>query len=293
MNIVVASILAGIWVAAAVLPSSRNWRFFAALVPWTVVTIAMSALPLDVGRILFAAAIFIAVYGVVSPYALGLGSMTRDEERADATLRVAWRALATPHGPEEPPTAAAQLDPECFPRQSLWRPAARLLRRAAMPGLHRSNATSTPSSAFLRAGVAIWNVAQQQHVIRGQRVPSAWDEDLLLRCYQDEFTDLVPREALVEYPIVPLGAWDNEASHLVDELAAVPLGDHKARKTRESLVEAMRALLAVAQGDRSAEAMGRQDLTARSLGTAWQELASYAEAEADGPATSRRGPTGT
>jgi hypothetical protein len=93
-----------------------------------------------------------------------------------------------------------------------------------------------------------------------------------LRCYFEEFTTVVPNDALIDQPVVALGGWD-EAAHVIDAVREIPVSDPIASRVRGALMAAMEDQLNVARGDRSTEAKDQQRMSAESMTQEWAALA--------------------
>ncbi|HEX9044925.1 MAG TPA: hypothetical protein VF802_07870 [Candidatus Limnocylindrales bacterium] len=279
-NLALIVIVAVVWLVALALPSSRNLRFLVALGVWSLLAISTGAVPGAQGQLALAALLFGVAYALLAPTGLGIDSMSPAERKADSALRNAFRVLSgssVRRGIEE---VAVGLKPSNMPDDT-WRSATRLLRRSAIERLGLSSRpSSTPPSAFLEAGVRVWRSVAWRRVLWGRpKPPSAWDEDVLLRCYQADFDDVIPSAGLVPNRIIHLDEWERTADDLITELLSLELHDDVARRAQATLAEAMSATVAVARGDRSSEAISRQASAAAQLSRAWEELAADREVE--------------
>ncbi len=132
-----------------------------------------------------------------------------------------------------------------------------------------SSPERTPLGAYRRAGQHYWRLALDRRVIGRPRAPSAWDEDVLLRCFLDEFDRLLPRGSSLT-PFAGHEGWDAEARRRVDELRVVRLLHPMPIANRRLLVEEMEARLAVAIGDLSEPAVERMQSSATARNQGWQ-----------------------
>jgi hypothetical protein len=95
-----------------------------------------------------------------------------------------------------------------------------------------------------------------------------------LRCYFEEFTAVVPSDALIDQPIVALGGRDDEAARVIHAVGEIPVSDPIASRVRDALVAAMEGQLAIARGERSNEAKDRQRASAELMTEQWAALVS-------------------
>lgn len=271
------AVLALAWIAALLFPSSRNRRFIVALALWTVLMSAASQAPPNVRPLLAALLIAICAYAIARPSDFVIGSLTHAEERADDMLRRVWVSLQSADGPPAIAKVDGQTDPRWFPPGD-WRLAARLVHCAVATLSGQRQTSSIPASTFVDAGVAYWNRAHWHRILWGRpRGPSPYQEEVLLRCYQEEFNDLMSFPSLGEGATTATGAWTEEAETLIAELRAASIRDTAVRDTRAALLGAMTAHLAVAHGDRSAVALDRRRESQETLAIAWTRLAAQDE----------------
>jgi hypothetical protein len=192
------------------------------------------------------------------------------EAEADRLFRRVSPWLREKAGDSEAALAlASSLAPGTFPvTGGEWAVAAELFRQSLLRRAGVVASTLTPVMAFDAAARSFWRAGLERGLIGRRHRPSAWDEGAALRCYSEEFRALIPRQALEERPLIPLGGWDIEAERVVDALSAIPL--NAAAPTRDAMVATMRDTLALARGDRSEEAFIRRRASAEQLEAAWK-----------------------
>jgi hypothetical protein len=121
-------------------------------------------------------------------------------------------------------------------------------------------------------------------VIGRRQLPTRWDEDVLLRCFSEEFDRVIPIAALAEEPITPQGEWDLAAYKLIRDLARTRLLDPDSSEMQRLLVEYMTAKLAIALGDRSPSALERGKAAATAATAKWPALDAAAYQAKEKPA---------
>jgi len=259
--------------------ASRAFRYpgiLAAVVAWTVAWFGAIALleatPERVARIVLAVAMGLVLGW---PGRLSLLHLRRAEAEADRLFRRVSAWLRTPQAnADEAVALAASLAPGAFPVDGgEWAVAAALFRRSLLRRITVDPSTLTPAAAYERAARSFWRAGFDRGLLGRRSQPDAWDEGVVLRAYYEEYRRLIPRQALVERPMIPLGGWDDAAERVVMSLADIPLADPVARRTRDAMAVLMTDELAFARGDRSEEALARLDASAASVTEAWAAMA--------------------
>jgi hypothetical protein len=246
------------------------------MVVWTVAWFGSLALlpsgPERIVRVLLVIAVGVVI---LWPERLGLLSMSGHEADADRLFRRVspWLRERNPDAAGGIALAASLSSPALPTTDGEWAVAATLFRRSLLRRAAATPSSYTPATAYERAARSFWRAGLERHLLGRRFSPDVWDEGVALRCYHDEFESLIPREALVERPLIPLGGWDDDAERVVDAIRGIPLRIQTARSTREALLAAMTDELAVARGDRSAEALARQRASAEFMNRQWAALA--------------------
>jgi hypothetical protein len=269
-----------VWLFVVATGRFRHPRFLLAMVFWTVAWFAAAAfLPDAPDR---AARVVLAIVfgvGVFVPQRFGLLTVGGAEADADRILRrvSGWLGKESTDT-QAAASLAASLSPAEFPvMEGDWAVAAALFRRSLLRRAGVATSTHTPVTAHERAARSFWRAGLERGQIGRQYRPDAWDEDVALRCYLEEFHEVIPREALVDHPVLPLGRWDVEAERVIETLTAIPLTDPIVREARYSLVAEMTDELAIARGDRSEQALARQRISAEQLNRQWAAMARHEE----------------
>lgn len=265
--------MAILWAMALVPSATRNWRFLVFLAVASVIVIGAAALGGLIGRVVEVGTFATALVALAWPARVGLGSLDPVDGEADATLRRLALALDGP-APEVHALAflaTLHAPPFTTPGGS-WEAAGRcyrvILARLGDPDAGRSP-DRTPLGAFRRAGRHYWQLALDRRVIGRPHDPSAWDEDVLLRCFLDEFDRLFPQGSSLD-PFEGRPGWDLEARHLIDEVAGLRLRHSLPSANRRLLRDAMEATITVALGDHSDAAVDRMRTTSAAIHQQWQ-----------------------
>ena len=266
--------MALLWTTALVSRASRNWPFLVALAAASIIAIGAATVGGRTGRVVEVGVVVTACVAAVWPARFGLSSLDSVDREADATLR----RLEPVFDPEAPDVralaflAALHAPPFTTPG-SPWSTVGRcyrvILARLGDPDAGRSP-DQTPLGAFRRAGRHYWQLALDRRVIGRPREPSAWDEDVLLRCCLDEFERLIPPGSSLEPQFDGREGWDLEARQRIDELVGLRLRHALPLANRRLLRDGMEATLAVALGDLSDTAVDRIRTTSAAIYQQWQ-----------------------
>jgi hypothetical protein len=264
------------WVVVLASRMFRHPRVLGIMVAWTVAEVAVAVLlPPHLRRVIRIPLVIAVGVAILWPVRLGLWSVRGRDAEADRIFRRVLPWLRKGNGDAgEAMTLASSLAPGTFPvAAGEWSVAAALFRRSLLRRAGASVSTMTPAGAYARAARSFWRAAIERGLVGPKFHADAWDEGVALRSFHEEFDSLIPREALVERPLIPLGGWDDEADQVIDALRGIPLTNPVARDTRDGLVAAMTDELAVARGDRSEEALARQAASAGVVNEQWAALA--------------------
>jgi len=265
--------MAILWASALVSSPSRNRRFLLFLAAASVIVIGGAVLGGLVGRLVEVGVFAIALVALVWPDRFRLSSLDSEDRSADATLRRLGLALdgAAPELHAQTFLTALYAPPFTTPG-SPWRTVGRcyrvVLARLGDADTGRSP-DLTPLAVFRRAGRHFWQLALDRRVIGRRHEPGAWDEDVLLRCYLDEFDRFVPPGSSLD-PFVGRDGWDIEARQRIDEIAGLPLRHRLPMANCRLLRDAIEATLAVALGDHSDVAVDRLRTTSAAIPQQWQ-----------------------
>lgn len=266
--------IATFWVIALVRPETRNVRFVVILgllsvaVLWGAPTRGTVALVVE----LTAGAVLAIV--LVWPDRFRIASLTPADKEADATLRRLAAALdgAAPELRAQAFLTTLHAPPFTTP-DSPWRPVGRcyrvILARLGDPD-GGTSPDRTPLESFRGAGRHYWQLALDRRVLGRRHQPSAWGEDVLLRCYMDEFDRLIPPGSSMEPQFEGQEGWDLEVQERINEIAGLPLRHPLPLANRGLLLEQMEASLAVALGDHSNRAVQRMQTSAEAVPQLWQ-----------------------
>jgi hypothetical protein len=267
------AVLVTAWVVAVTGTRTRNVRFLAGLSAWSVAWVLIGALSWQFAWILRSTLVAVAAYALVRPADLGLGSLTRAESTFDKRLHTASGLLDTfEYGAAN--AELAHLADDVPLTDPYWRVTIRLFLRYAARRGSNTVASLTPSTAMREAARGYWRAALWKRVLGTRQSPSTLDEEVALRCYHETFSDLIPRAALTDHPVVPMGAWFSEAERLIDELAVIRMEHAVTELARVSLTEAMYADLVIARGERSDGAIREQAAAAEQMREMWRRLGS-------------------
>jgi hypothetical protein len=265
--------MAILWVGALVSPASRNRRFLAFLLLGSFIVVGAARSDGTIGRIVEVGVSLLALVAFVAPRRFGLGSLDAIDDAADATLRQLAIALDGAAPDVQAPTFLTALHAPPFTTPgNPWRTVGRcyrvILNRLGDPDAGMSQ-DRTPLGVFRRAGRHYWKLALDRRVIGRPHQPSAWDEDVLLRCFLDEFDRLLPPGSSLA-PFVGHDGWDLEAGQRIDEVEDLRLQHSMAMANRRLLVDVMGARLAVALGDLSDAAVDRMRSATVAKHLSWQ-----------------------
>jgi hypothetical protein len=276
-SLIVVLVPAALWLIVLTTRTWRHWRLLTATVLWTLAWFGASALlpatTSQVARLVLGIAV---VLSGMWPEQLGLLSISGREAKADSVLRrvSAWLREGVGSG-HDAMALASTLARETFPVSSgYWEVTATLFRRSLLRRTSAAPSTLTSVTAYERAARSFWRAALERRLIRRRHRPDAWDEGVALRCYFEEFTAVLPSDALIARPVVALGGWDNEAARVIDSVRDIPMRDPIASRVRHALMAAMEDQLAVARGETSTEAKDRQRASAELMTEKWAALAS-------------------
>jgi hypothetical protein len=266
----------------------RHPRLLAAMIVWTAAwfgSVALRTGPEWAIRVLLVIAVAVAI---LWPERVGLLSIHGHEADADSLFRrvSSWLRERSTDAAAGMALAASLSSRTLAMSEGEWAVAATLFRRSLLRRAGATASTLTPATAYERAARSFWRAGYERHLLGRRFSPDVWDEGMALRCYHEEFQSLIPREALVERPLIPLGGWDDEAERVVDALRGIPLSTPIARSKRDAQAAAMTDVLAIARGDRSPEALARQRASAEFMTEQWAALAR----EETGSAQETRGP---
>src|SRR5258706_15941772 len=265
-----------LWVIVLTTRTWRHWRLLSALLLWTVVWFGAATLlpaaPARIARLVLGVAIVLAG---VWPGRLGLLSIRGAEVEADRIIRRVSGWLRKGAGNREAAMSfASELARETFPvKGGDWAVAASLFRRSLCRRTGAAASTLTSVTAYEGAARSFWRAALDGSLIGRRHRPDAWDEGVALRCYFEEFTAVVPNDALIDQRVVALGGWDDEAARVIDAVREIPVSDPIASRVRGALMAAMEDQLIVARGDRSKAAKDQQRTSAESMTDEWAALA--------------------
>lgn len=264
------------WIVVLWTRSLRYPRVLLAMAIWTAVWVGSVALlpsgPDRVVRVVLAVLVGVAI---LWPERVALLSVRGPQAEADRIFR-----RVSPWLRERDPdagaalTLASRLSRATFPAADAeWLVASALFRRSLLRRASVTASTLTPASVYEHAARSFWRAGLERHLLGPRHSPGLRDEGAALRCFHEEFDSLIPREALVERPLVPLGGWDDEAEQVVEALRDMLLRHPVARDVRDALANAMTDVLAVARGDRSDETLERQRASAEVMVEQWAALA--------------------
>jgi hypothetical protein len=251
------------------LTDTRNVRFLVAAVVWWIAWFVGSTLPTPWSTASVAALGIAFGVAVLAPHAVGLGSSTRQELRADAALR-----RLRDKGQRDQQFVANELAvlEESLPVGSYHRLTCHLFRHAAERRLSSwGPATVTSAKLYENAASDFWKVAGWQRVLGGRRRPSVWDEDMVLRCYLEEFQRSLPPVDDTR-ALVSIGDEARMAGDVIAELTRLPLHHVAARQARDVLLDAMQRLLDISLGERSDAAVASYKEVAEEMAVAWRRL---------------------
>lgn len=274
---IVVLVPAVLWLIVLTTRTWRHARLLSAMFIWTVAWFGAGVLlPTASARIARSALGIAIVLAGVWPVRLGLLSIRGAEVEADRIFRrVSGWLREGGRNRVAAVSFVSELARETFPVKSGdWAVAASLFRRSIVRRTGASASTLTYVTAYERAARSYWVAALDRRLIGRRHHPDAWDEGVALRCYFEEFTAVVPSDALIDQPIVALGGRDDEAARVIHAVGEIPVSDPIASRVRDALVAAMEGQLAIARGERSNEAKDRQRASAELMTEQWAALVS-------------------
>jgi hypothetical protein len=276
--------LALAWATGLYSRSSRTARFVAIASAttgaWAIASLAGA--PLVVRH----ATLLILVLTVFVPKLFGAAAETETERSADAVVENFEPAAVT--------TASRRLEfleqlRAIVPDDAARITAFRLRLWAAARRFDASVlASTTPAEHFDRSGMRFLRDAQWRRVLGRSRRVTLWDEDTALRGFHEDAQDLIPREVFGQEPPVEVGPWATAIETLLVDLELAPLRVPVAQEGRNRLIEAIRATVATALGDRSEQSKQRQARAAADMIAAWQTMADELAEEARSREIARR-----
>ncbi|MGH9422289.1 MAG: hypothetical protein ACRD3J_20090 [Thermoanaerobaculia bacterium] len=262
-----------IWALAVAWPRTRNRRFMVVLTILTGILIVV-ALASDLAGVLVPLVAAVMAVLLIWPEWLGLGSLDSIDRFADMSLR---RLSTLLDGPDPASTTLAFLTtlhaPPFTSAGSPWRDVGRFYRviLARVTDPDGGDAPGrTPIGAFRKAGRHFWGLALDRRVIGRRHSPSAWDEDVLLRCYLDEFDRLIPPGSSLDEGFDGWEGWSVEAEQRIDDVSSIVLRHDMPEANRRLVLDLMESRLGVARGDRTPSAVQRMQVASRSLYSRWQ-----------------------
>ena len=263
------------WGMAGAWQETRNIRLLAFLGLVSAAAIAGATYDHLAGRVIEVGAFATGMVAIAIPRRVGLASATPNDVKADGVLRRLEAALdGTPGARPGGDFSSDLTEPPFSTAGSPWETIGRFYRlMVARDGETEAEGqlrNRTPLWAYRRAARHYWARALRARVIGPHPPPTAWDEDLVLRSISEQFERTVPREALSVEPAASAGAWADEARAVLDAAEGLQLHHAQSRDNRALLVDAMRAQLQVARGDRSDGAVSRASGTAIALNEQWQ-----------------------
>lgn len=267
-----------LWLCALASPATRNWRFLSVLAGLTVLLASAEALSGSLRTIVTVGVAALAVAAFFLARQLGLGSFTGADDAAYTAVERLESALDDPAGPSRAADILPTLDSGVFTRATnTWANVARLYRlhvaRILEPPGPVPEAGFTPSWAYRRAARDYARASYSRRVIAGEPRPSAWDEEVLLRCLAEQLHRTAVASRLRDESSPQVRHLAENAERIIEAARDVPLRFRTSRELRRVLVEWMMAFAAVEGGDRSAAAIAREDATAAAVAQAWPRLA--------------------
>lgn len=264
--------LASLWTGAIGLERTRNVRFLASLSAVSIIfLIAVPSSDYDLGRLVKDGVFVIAIIGLIWPSKFHLASLDAADREVDVRLRMVVTALK---GDDHKILGdlMIMLDEWIFTnRNSAWRASVRCYRTAIARRIDLDAEKSfgpTPIGAFQRAGRDYWKLAIDRRIIGRPHKPTAWDEDVLLRCYLDAFDRSMPSGSF--WPLDKQDARLFETRIQIEEVRSLSLEHIAPRVNQNLLLDAMEANLEVAMGDLSEDAIKRMRATETARFERWQ-----------------------
>jgi hypothetical protein len=266
-----------VWIVSIGQRASRSWRFVASLGAWSVILATTVVWPSQLGRLIEIGLAVVWLAAVVRPDRFGIGSWTTSDlvlYRSMVAVRTALDDAADPRLAEARRLLAS---PAVARAEGDWASAVRLYRRH-VDGLSAGTGPADPAKATndrLRlAGTHYWSVAMNRRVIGARERPSRWDEGTLLRCFSEEYNNLIPQADEPEGRPTPPLDWAERANDLIEALDTTEFVAEPVRELQETVEEAMEAGLAIALGDSSPEAISRYRASEEQLRLGWERMTS-------------------
>jgi hypothetical protein len=240
-DLLIVAYLAAVAVAAFVIPALRNIRFLAVAIVMAAVIVGVAALPSPTRTAIRLLAVAVISVAMVVPELVGLGSLRREERRADdAFLRAHQLAAGSEPGGVE--AAIGILDGVLADDRSLdaaWRACLRTERRALLSSLGSSAlpaSSATPADSNRVAAVHMLNDLRLRRTLGFRPRSGPFDEAMVLRTYLEDVRSIMPPGPIWPNP-TPAGAWRVAVDAAIAELRAVPLRDDGALAVRASLAD--------------------------------------------------------
>lgn len=228
---------------------------------------------------------------------LGPGVLRSTDRRADELLAALDQqvrdSIADP--PTLQPEARANLIRdinEMVPPSRRWRVVFRLLGRGWLGRLSGSaggGSTGTHPTYLEEAGRHYWDDLRTRPFSLLRPSVDAWAENVTLHAYLESFRQLIPPNALMGSPAVPLGSRATESEALVQELRELRVRDPLVRQVRDRLVQLLGIELRIAQGNGSESVRAEYRSAVAELGVMWTRLLERTTiSPLDGPDHERR-----
>lgn len=280
MNLSVIALLVGsvaVWFVSMSQRASRSWRFVVALGAWSAVLAATVVWPSQLGRLVEIGLAVLWLAAVTQPDRFWIGSWTTSDVALHRTLVAVRAALDDPAGPELAEAQRLLASPALDRADGDWGAAVRLYRRhAADLSADRAAQAKPPDDHFRLAGTHYWSVAMNRRVIGAGERPSLWDEGTLLRCFGEEYNELVPQPGEVDGRPNRVPDWAGRVTDLIEALEAIEFVTDPAQGLQEIVEEVMEAGQEIALGDGSPQAISRYRTAEEEMRLGWERMASPA-----------------
>ena len=263
--------LAIIWLIAIMQSQTRNRRALLVLAGLSVVVLLGASVAGPVGRIAAATAGIGTAFVLIWPQRLNLASLTSRDVAADRLIRDADAALDGLPSPEGVIRLTTHLQAPPFTTSSdPWSTVARFYR-VMLSRVSDLDDSATPvltaNVAYRRAGRHYWRLVRERAVVGRSHLPTAWDENVLLQTYIEEFNRLVTRSADQGRPG---DGWLHEMEDRIEELTNLELHHPGPRANRALAIASMQAVRVVVIGDRSSSANECAAAAATAMTEGWQ-----------------------
>lgn len=257
------------WALGLYSASSRTIRFVAiagaTTAAWTLALV--SGAPTNVRF----AILLVLLIAVIQPRLLGAAAVTTHEKEADVLIE---NLVATDISSTTSRVELLERVRDVVPNDAGRLVAARLrLWAAARRYDALVVASMTSADEFERTGTSFLREAQWHRVLGSRPKVTPWDEDVALRGFHEDSTNLIPQDVYGQKPPIEVGAWVGAVETLLSDLAVAPFRDAATQEARMRLIEAIRATLVTALGDRSDSAKDRQARAAGAMSEAWRGVA--------------------